>query len=114
MERDNKKLRAHIGDLEERLEKRSRQLSQTAETENKQLQSEVGTRWGRGYSAQGGQSWSVQGPGCSLFGGTTTTFSLLYMSDDAARVAELRFLQCGDKPWSSFREWFLVVRSGWA
>ncbi|KAF0310647.1 Coiled-coil domain-containing protein 102A [Amphibalanus amphitrite] len=41
VERDNKKLRAHIADLEERLEKRSRQLSQTAETENKQLQSEV-------------------------------------------------------------------------
>ena len=48
MERDNKKLRAHIGDLEERLEKRSRQLSQTAETENKQLQSEVRTRRGGG------------------------------------------------------------------
>ena len=51
VERDNKKLRAHIGDLEERLEKRSRQLSQTAETENKQLQSEV--RPG-GWSGLGG------------------------------------------------------------
>ncbi|XP_037084804.1 coiled-coil domain-containing protein 102A-like [Pollicipes pollicipes] len=41
VERENKKLRAHVADLEERLEKRSRQLSQAAETENKQLQSEV-------------------------------------------------------------------------
>lgn len=41
LERENKKLKTHIEDLEERLERRSKQISSTSDTDVKSLQVEL-------------------------------------------------------------------------